>query len=391
MGVGVQMPVVLGHVASDPSGHLGPFRPDGWVTSRGASSRGAAARLITARDAREAVTAAVDLCRGQLGSPTVGVLLEGRGGPWLVSRGVPAAARASLSRVAASVAAADGMMSAVEIGTRLVEAMRPIPAQVVAAGRAALVVGITRSDADERLLSRVAASVQHAAETILLDRDEDDPSREGLAWTAHELRGPLGAVAAILDRLVEGGSSSSEDPVLLRGARDEVVRLLDVVDPLLRCAAGETKDQVGVVDLTSVAMDVINAEADNDPAGGRRFSLEASGALAVRAERSMIVVALGNLVRNATRAFRGRSAREPVRLQDGWARGRSGLGPWARRASGRTREDIPQVRTRKVRRIDAGTRARAVHRSSHRGDVRRHLEYRGFTSWGEFPPRGSAR
>jgi signal transduction histidine kinase len=294
LGVGVQMSSSVDALRPSLSGHLGPFQPDGWVTP----SRGPAARLITARDAREAVTAAVDLCRGQLGSPTVGVLLEGRG-PWLVSRGVPTAVRASLSRVAISAAETDGMMSAVEIGTRLVDAMRPIPAQVVAAGRAALVVGVTRSVAEERVLSRVAASVQDAAETIPSDRDADDPSREGLAWTAHELRAPLGAVAAVLDRLVESDSSSPGDPGLLRRARDEVVRLLDVVDPLLRCAAGEIGDPEGVVDLGSVAVDVISAESGTDPAGDRRFSLEVSGKLEVRAERSMIAVALANLVRNA--------------------------------------------------------------------------------------------
>ena len=242
--------------------------------------------------------AAVDLCRAQLGSPAVGVLLEGRG-PWLVTRGVPKGVRASLSRIATSAVEADRVMSAVEIGTRLAEAMRPIPAQVVAAGRAALVVGITRSDAEERVLARVAASVQDVAKSILSDREAEDPSREGLAWTAHELRAPLGAVAAVLDRLVDSGSSNPGDPGLLRGARDEVVRLLDVVDPLLRCAAGEIDDHMEVVDLAAVAMDVIEEESRKHPAGARRFSLQVSGALEVRAERSMIAVALGNLVRNA--------------------------------------------------------------------------------------------
>jgi signal transduction histidine kinase len=292
--VGVEMSLSLDTSRPDLSGHLGRFQSDGWVTQ----SRGPAARLITARDSREAVTAAVDLCRGQLRSPAVGVILEVRG-PWLVSRGVPKNVRASLSRIATSAAAADGAMSAVEIGTRLVEAMKPIPAQVVAAGRAALVVGLTRSDAEERVLSRVAASVQDAAEFYPSGREAEDPSREGLAWTAHELRAPLGAVAAVLDRLVESGSSNPGDPGLLRGARDEVVRLLDVVYPLLRCAAGEIDDDVDVVDLAAVAVDVIDEESGKDPAGARRFSLQVSGALEVRADRSMIAVALGNLVRNA--------------------------------------------------------------------------------------------
>jgi signal transduction histidine kinase len=292
-GVGVQLQSRIDTLPPNPSGHLRPVQPEGWVISGAA-----AARLITAGDARDVVTAAVDLCRGQLGSPALGILLEDQGA-WLVSRGVPVAVRASLSRAATSAVGAEGVLSAVEIGMRLVEEMSPIPSQVIAAGRAALVVGTTRSDADERILSRVAASVQAAAEPIPSDPDGEDPSREGLAWTAHELRAPLGAVAAVLDRLVESGSSRPEDPVLLRKARDEVVRLLDVVDPLLRCAVGEIGDPDGVTDLGSVAVDVINAESGPDAPGDRRFSLQASGSLAVRAERSMIAVALGNLVRNA--------------------------------------------------------------------------------------------
>jgi signal transduction histidine kinase len=292
-GVGVQLQPRLDTLRPKPSKPLVPGQSGGW-----GMSRAAAARLITARDAREAVTAAVEVCRSQLRSPTVGILLEGEG-PWLVSRGVPIALRASLSSVATAAVGADGVLSAVEIGMRLVEAMSPIPSQVVAAGRAALVVGITHSDADERVLSRVAAAVQDAAESIPLDRNADDPSREGLAWTAHELRAPLGAVAAVLDRLVESGSSRPEDPMLLRKARDEVVRLLDLVDPLLRCAAGEIGDPAGVTSLGSVAVDVIKAESGPDAWRDRRFSLHAVGSLAVRAERSMIAVALGNLVRNA--------------------------------------------------------------------------------------------
>jgi signal transduction histidine kinase len=271
------------------------FESDGWVISRGPANR-----LMKARDGREALTAAVDLCRGQLGSPTVGILLEGQQ-PWLVSRGVSPAGRASMYRMATSAAATKGALSAVDIGTRVAEAMKPTHTQVIAAGRAALVVGITHSDADERLLARVAASVHNVTQTVSIGRHLDDRGvGEGLAWTAHELQAPLGAVRAVLDRLVESGSSRPEDPVLLRRARDEVVRLLEVVDPLLRFAAGEVGDPMHVVDLVSISKDVMDAESRGDAWGHRRrLSLQSSGALLVRADPSLLAVALGNLVRNA--------------------------------------------------------------------------------------------
>jgi signal transduction histidine kinase len=275
-----------------------PQQREGWV-----ASRDAAARLIDARDAREALTAAADLCWSQLGSVAVGILLE-RQGPWLVSRGVPGSVSASLLRAATFAAALDGGMSAVEIGGRVAAELTPIPTQVVSVGRAALVVGISGDESEERLLARVAASVQDvvgAAPPDGADRSEASDHRvgDGLAWTAHEFRAPLGAVRAVLDRLVESGSSAPGHPVLLRRARDEVVLLLDMVDPLLRCAAGEVGEPPDLVDLVSVTFDVIDKVTTSDAWGERRFSLQTTGSLPVRVDPSMIAVALGNLLRNA--------------------------------------------------------------------------------------------
>ncbi len=151
-------------------------------------------------------------------------------------------------------------------------------------------------------------------QTIPLGRRVDEPDvRDGLAWTAHELRAPLGAVRAVLDRIVDGGSSRPEDPVLLRGARDEVVRLQEVVDPLLRFATGEVVDPTEVVDLVPIARDVMDAESLGDGWDDRRLSLQAPGALTVRADPSLIAVALGNLVRNAL-AYSGDDAPVGVSL-----------------------------------------------------------------------------
>jgi signal transduction histidine kinase len=295
--------------------------------------------------------AAVDLCRGELGSPTVGILLEGRQ-PWLVSRGVSPTDRASMYRMATSAAATEGALSAVEIGTRVAEAMKPTLAQVIAAGRAALVVGITHSDADERLLVRVAASVRDATQTIPLGRHVDESDvRDRLAWTAHELQAPLGAVRAVLDRLVDSGSSRVKDPVLLRGARDEVVRLLEVVDPLLRFAAGEIGDPTHVVDLVPIVRDVMDAESLGDAWGDRRLSLQAPGALPVQADPSLIAVALGNLVRNAL-AYSGDDA--PVGVSLFRMDGRAVVQVWDR-GPGVPSEEREHVFRRSVRGRSVGT------------------------------------
>jgi signal transduction histidine kinase len=282
------------------------FEPSGRVISRGP-----AARLIRARDGREAVTAAVDLCRAELASPAVGILVEGQQ-PWLVTRGVPPAVRASMHRMAISAALTEGALSAVGIGTRVAEAMKPILAQVIAAGPAALVVGMTHSDADERLVARVAASVRDATQPS--GRRVDEPEvRDGLAWTAHELQAPLGAVRAVLDHLVASGFSRPEDPALLRGARNEVVRLFEMVDPLLRFAAGEVGDPTPVVDLVPIVKDVLEAESRGGLRDDQRLSFQAPETVRVRANPPLIAVAFRNLVRNAL-AYSGGDAPVDVSL-----------------------------------------------------------------------------
>jgi signal transduction histidine kinase len=332
---------------SNSSEQLGDrFEPGGWGISRGP-----AARLMKARDGREAVTAAVDLCRGELGSPAVGILLEGQQ-PWLVSRGVPPAVRASMYRMATFAAATGGALSAVEIGTRVAEAMSPTLAKVISAGPAALVVGISHSAADERLLVRVAASVREAMQTIPPGRDGDEPEvRDGLAWTAHELQAPLEAVRAVLDRLVDRGSSRPEDAVLLRGARDEVVRLLEVVDPLLRFAAGEVGDPTHVVDLVPIVRSVMDAESLGDARGAGRLTLHAPEALPVRADPSLVAVALGNLVRNAL-AYSGDDAPVGVSL---FRMGSRAVAQVWDRGPGVPSEDREHVFRRSVRGRSVGT------------------------------------
>jgi signal transduction histidine kinase len=209
-----------------------------------------------------------------------------------------------LSRAATVAASLDEGMSAVEIGGRVAAALTPIATQVISAGRAALVVGISGDEHEERLLARVAVSVQDVVgaapeEAFGPSHAPDHRVGDGLAWTAHEFRAPLGAVRVVLDRLVESGSSNPGDPVLLRRARDEVVLLLDVVDPLLRCASGEVGGSPELVDLVSITFDVIDKVTTSDAWGDRRFSIQTSGSLPVRADPSMIAVALGNLLRNA--------------------------------------------------------------------------------------------
>lgn len=139
--------------------------------------------------------------------------------------------------------------------------------------------------------------------------------------------------------------------MLLRGARNEVSRLLELIDPLLRLAAGEVSDPTHVVDLVPIVRDTMDAVSLGDARGDRRLSLQAPGALPVRADPSLIVVALGNLIRNAL-AYSGDDASVGVSLFR--MGGRAVAQVWDR-GPGVPSEEREQVFRRSVRGHSVGT------------------------------------
>ena len=155
--------------------------------------------------------------------------------------------------------------------------------------------------------------------SAILRREVDGEIRRreldlGLAWTAHELRGPLHAVRLLL----ENAASSYDDgtgTTMIRAA-DELSRLADGLESVLEWAVGRgrvSSRRTDLVGLTQDAIDSCVAETGED-----RVVIEGSERLIVSVDALHMRSAIENLIRNALRySIRGTKVRVTVELRDG--------------------------------------------------------------------------
>jgi signal transduction histidine kinase len=118
----------------------------------------------------------------------------------------------------------------------------------------------------------------------------------GIAWTAHELRGPLLGTKATIERLLGSGVlPANEDP--LRRSRDELSRLAGLVDAVLKWSVGTATLEcrpIDLVDLVRQSAEAIRLEGRED-----RIRLKRAPAVVVMADPLHLGVAIDNLIRNA--------------------------------------------------------------------------------------------
>jgi signal transduction histidine kinase len=155
--------------------------------------------------------------------------------------------------------------------------------------------------------------------SAILRREVDGEIRRreldlGLAWTAHELRGPLHAVRLTL----ENAASSYADgtgTTMIRAA-DELSRLADGLESVLLWAVGGGRVSYRRTDLVGLTQDAIDscvAETGED-----RVVIEGSERLIVSVDALHMRSAIENLIRNALRySIRGTKVRVTVELRDG--------------------------------------------------------------------------
>lgn len=126
----------------------------------------------------------------------------------------------------------------------------------------------------------------------------------GLAWTAHELRGPLLGAKAAIESLVrtedvaasEGSLSSSDRHLLVRSAR-ELDRLARQMEALLRWGVGVEQVPRKDTDLVRVVRQAVRSAAMER--GDHRVSVSAPSRVNVRGDGETLRLAIANLVRNA--------------------------------------------------------------------------------------------
>jgi signal transduction histidine kinase len=118
----------------------------------------------------------------------------------------------------------------------------------------------------------------------------------GIAWTAHELKGPLAGARAALDLAWER-VTQAEDKELLRRVNEELAQLSDLIDPLLRWSTGTERLGLERVDLVDVSRRAVASSSIGSDAG--RVTIDAPEEAPVRADPRHLQSAISNVVRNS--------------------------------------------------------------------------------------------
>jgi signal transduction histidine kinase len=145
----------------------------------------------------------------------------------------------------------------------------------------------------EAAIGRVSEGVRRQAQQELRRRELD----LGLAWTAHELRGPLHAARLWLENAAANSDGHKADHIAR--AIEELSRLTEGMESVLRWAVDDgelRRRRVDLVSLTHEAVDCCMAETGQD-----RVLVEGRERLMVRADALHMRSAIENLVRNALR------------------------------------------------------------------------------------------
>jgi signal transduction histidine kinase len=169
---------------------------------------------------------------------------------------------------------------------------------VVDAGGALLLAARYKPKARESL--DVVGSMLEEVLRYLREKVHDERRRSerldlGLAWTAHEVRGPLLGVKAVLEFLMRGEGSGSR--TMLRRSLQELEQLAGVVEGLLHWAVGAGPLRRREVDLARVVRQAV--ESCELEMGDGRVSIDAPHHVRVRVDPGHLRGAIANLIRNA--------------------------------------------------------------------------------------------
>ncbi|MGH2784270.1 MAG: sensor histidine kinase [Actinomycetota bacterium] len=122
------------------------------------------------------------------------------------------------------------------------------------------------------------------------------PATPGVAWMAHEIRGPLIVARATIERALSK-ELLEENRDMLSGSLANLERLMHSVDRILDWVCGGLVAGRRAVDLTAIARSA--AEESTDDRERIRFDLEES--VVVLGDETRLGVAVSNLVRNAVK------------------------------------------------------------------------------------------
>ena len=119
----------------------------------------------------------------------------------------------------------------------------------------------------------------------------------GIAWAAHELRGPLLGVRAVLELMLRREGTGRSDHEILRRSLNELDHLAGTTEALLTWAGGARPLRFRRTDMARVAAKAV--ESCRLETGGNGVVLHAPERVFARVDGETVRTALANLVRNA--------------------------------------------------------------------------------------------
>jgi len=274
--------------------------------------------LLWARTPKEAVATAVRGCFHHLETPIVGLLPDRDGWGWFLAASEGLGSRTK-SQLRQRVRRVDGEPSSHRLdegslrrGFRDVSGY--VDVTVIGAEDAIILIGGSSSSAAAFLESvgRLLGEVLRKFELDRLRHPSDSAHALGIAWTAHELRGPLLGAHAALDRAAIGTLTETRD--LVRRTRDELERVSSLIEPLLRWTTGGESLSRQPADLTQVAREAIESSCFGLHGARDRISFHGAEETVVVGDREQLRSAIANVVRNAL-VYSPDGSRVNVRVQ----------------------------------------------------------------------------
>jgi signal transduction histidine kinase len=148
------------------------------------------------------------------------------------------------------------------------------------------------------LASVVEGFLRHALDHLATVAWADRRGKQldlALAWTAHEFRGPLAGVKALLEQELESEESDARET--MERLHAEVIHLLEIVDPVLDSAVGPAQLQRHRTNLTRLVRESITAL--DRPEDRDRVAVSGSQRATASVDRTLFRVAVTNLIKNA--------------------------------------------------------------------------------------------
>jgi signal transduction histidine kinase len=256
--------------------------------------------LLWAETATEGVRLTVDVCHRHLDIPVAGVLPDRDGWGWFLAaaKGIGARERADLRQALRAKGESEMHPMRVPSIRRLFrDVSGSRSAHASRAGAAVLLVGDLPAEHTD-FVDAAASVLQEVLPRLGLGghRSRGHAADEvSIAWTAHELKGPLAGARAALDLAGERVTAAA-DKELLRRVNEELGQLSELIDPLLRWSTGTEGLKLERADLVDVCRRAVASSSSGSDAG--RVSIDAPDHVYVRADPRHLQSAISNVVRN---------------------------------------------------------------------------------------------